>query len=362
MLRYKEIKAALLEMITSMQENEKIPSRLSLCKELDTTRVTLDKAIKELTDEGILTSEKGSGTYVAVRYPGIIQCQNSWGIIVPDIMEPIYAGIVRGIENVAQKNNINVTLCNSDSDSDKQEQYLLRLIQTGVSGMIIVPVISTNIKENCRLYDQLTKANIPFVFCNRMVEGVSAPIVTSNDYYGAYIGTKHLISMGYHKVAFISKFKYSTSTKRCYGYLTAIMESGLEINRQNIIMEEPDSGDLSGYSSMKMLLEQDPTIDAIFCFNDQLAQGVYKAIAEKGLKVSDDIGVIGYNNTLSLCERLTPELSSLSYHNTEIGKMAGDILLKLTNNKPLSGFDNYIMQPELVIRSSCLGPKKKEEC
>lgn len=361
MLRYKEIKQSLVEMISQYQKNEKLPSRPELCAKLDTTRMTLDKAIRELVAEGYLTSEKGSGTYVTGGFKPSYQQKNTWGIVVPDVMEPVYAGIVRGIENVAQEHEIGVTLCNSDSNVDKQEQYLMRMIHAGISGLILVPVISTNVKENCRLYDQLTQANIPFLFCNRMVEGVSAPVVTSNDYYGAYIGTRHLISMGYKRTAFISKICYSTSMNRCYGYLTAIMENGIEIERQNIIMKEEDGDSLPGYSSMKKLLQNDPSIDSVFCFNDRLAGGVYKAIQDMGLKVSDDIGVISYDNTVPLCDQLDPPLSSLTYQNTEIGKMAGELLWKLTNSLPLSEFSTYIMQPELVIRGSCKGPRKKPE-
>lgn len=356
MLKYKEIKKSLLEIIRGMKEQEKLPSRPFLCEKLDTTRVTLDKAIHELVDEGYLISEKGSGTYIAPMNTRELK-HNSWGIIVPNIMEPIYAGIVRGVENVAQLNNISLTLCNSDNDFQKQEKYLLRFIQSRIEGLILVPVISKDVEKNSRLYYQLMAADIPFVFCNRNVEGVDAPTVTSNDYYGAYLGTKHLISNGYKNIGFISRINYSTSINRCYGYLTAIMENKLEINRQNVIMEEEDSSELPGYISMQRLLERDPSLDAVFCFSDELAEGVYKAIKEKGLKVSDDIGVIGYNNTASLCESLTPRLTSLSYQNMEVGRIAANVLMKLINKNPISDFNIYLMQPEIVHRGSCLGRK-----
>lgn len=359
MLRYREIKMRLMDIISGMRENDKLPSRPFLCSKLDTTRVTLDKAIRELSSEGYLASKKGSGTYVTTRVGNANIGEGYWGIIIPDILEPIYSGIVRGIENVAQEHNVSVTLCNSDNDASKQEQYLNRLIHSGAAGLIIVPVISLNVRENCRLYDQVTDAKIPFVFCNRMVEGVSAPIVTSNDYYGGYIGAKHLIEHGYRRFGYISRIKYSTSTNRCHGFLTAIVESGLEIKRQNIIMVEQPSGELPGYLSMKRMLENDPTIDSVFCFNDRLAPGIYQAIEERGLRVSDDIGVISYDNTIPLCEQLTPSLSSLSYQNTEIGKKAAEILWKIIDHQPISEFNYYIMQPEIVARDSCLGPKER---
>lgn len=356
MLRYKEIKLKLTEIISELHENDKLPSRPNLCARLDTTRTTLDKAIRELVEEGTLTASNGSGTYVtslACRGNGQ---EGSWGIIVPNIMESVYSGIVRGIENIAQEHAINVTLCNSDNDAAKQEKYIKRLIHSGVSGFIMVPVINRDIRENYRLYNQLTEARIPFIFCNRTVDGISAPVVTSDDFYGSYIGTKHLIEKGYRHIAFLSQTKYTTSENRCHGYLTAILECGLEVNRHNIILEEVPSAYPAGYLSMKSLLEKDPSIDAVFCFNDRIARGVYKAIQESGKQVSADVGVIGYDNTIEVCEQSVPRLTSLSYKNVEIGQKAADILWKLINHQPVSEFDYYLLQPSIVIRESCRGP------
>lgn len=357
MLRYKEIKQKLIDIISDMREGERLPSRPVLCTRLDTTRTTLDKAIRELVEEGALTASNGSGTYVTSALGRSTEHEGYWGIIIPNIMEPIYAGIVRGIENTAQNLGVNVTLCNSDNDAEKQQQYIHRLLHSGVSGFIMVPVISRNVRENIHLYERLTEAKIPFVFCNRTVDGITAPVVTSDDFYGSYIGTKYLLEKGYQKIAFISQIKYSTSENRCHGYLTAIMEKGLPVERRNIIMEEEPNSFPTGYLSMKRLLEQDPGIDAVFCFNDRIAQGVYQAIEESGRRVSDDIGVIGYDNTSEICERLTPRLSSLSYKNVEIGQKAAELLWKLIQHQPVSAFDYYLMQPSIVERDSCRGKR-----
>lgn len=359
MLRYKEIKIRLTEMLSAMHEGDKLPSRPKLCQQLDTTRATLNKAIVELVEEGLLTTANGSGTYVSSAIGRSRENEGNWGVIVPNIMDAVYPGIVRGIENVAQRYGVSITLCNSDNNPEKQERYIRRLIRSGVSGFIMVPVIQFEIQESARLYESLMKTHIPFVFCNRSVIGVRAPVVTSNDFYGGYIGTKHLIEKGYRKIAFISKTKYTTSENRCHGYLTAIMESGLEIDRKKIILEDPalpDSNEPAGYRSMKKLLERED-IDAVFCFNDSVAVGVYQAIQEAGKRVSEDIGVIGYDNTIETCERLSPGLSSLSYKNMEIGQKAAEILWKQINHQPISEFDYYLMQPSIVQRESCLGKR-----
>jgi DNA-binding LacI/PurR family transcriptional regulator len=180
--------------------------------------------------EGMLYSRKGDGTYVAGGNDDLSIHNGNWGVIVRDVSEAFYSEIVRGVENVAQSHGINIILCNSDSDFNKQEQYIKRLIHTGVSGMIIVPILSQDPRENYRLYSQLIELKIPFVFCGRNAEGINAPVVASNDFYGGYIATKHLLEKGYRNIAYVSNRKFRTTIDRCQGYISALMENGIEIN------------------------------------------------------------------------------------------------------------------------------------
>ena len=357
MLRYKEVKSMLLDEISKCKPTDKLMSRPLLCKKFDTTRTTLDKAVKELVEEGILVSKNGSGTFIApFSKEELVQSGSNWGIIVPNIMDDVYPGIIRGAENIAQGYGINLILCNSDNNADKQEQYIRRLLISGISGFIIVPVISNDVRENLRLYSQLTDAKVPFVFCNRSIEGIDVPTVTSNSFYGGYIATKHLINRGYKNIAFISKLKYRTSIERCHGYVSALIESGIEINRGLVILDGQNDGSHDGYTEMKRLLDSDVKIDAVFCFNDYVVKGVCKAIKEYGLKVSDDIGIIGYDNS-DICTMLEPKITSVSYKNVEIGERAAELLWKMINHMPVSEFNYYLFQPEIVIRESCLGPR-----
>jgi DNA-binding LacI/PurR family transcriptional regulator len=357
MLRYKEIKQALISELLQMKADEKLPSRIELCKKLNTNRTTLDKAVKELVSEGILYSQKGSGTYIVNLIPSISSPSNSWGVIVPNVMNSIFTGLVRGVENIAHKYNINAILCNSDNETEKQKQYIGRLIASGVSGFIIVPVVSNDILENTRLYNQLISSKVPFVFCNRSVEGVTAPIVTSNDFYGGYIATKHLLAMGYQRIAYISKTRYKTSIDRCQGYLSALLENGIQINRELISIEEHSKANFYGYSSMTNMLQLEQKPDAVLCFNDSIAEGAFHAVKDAGYAISDDIGIIGYDNS-DICERFEPEITSVAYKNVEIGEMAAQVLWKMTNHELISDFEYYFFQPEIIIRESCLGPKK----
>jgi len=109
---------------------------------------------------------------------------------------------------------------------------------------------------------------------------------------------------------------------------------------------------------MKRLLVEQPQLDAVFCFNDRIAQGVCQAIKEAGRQVSDDIGIIGYDDT-ELCMEMEPKLSTVSYKSIEIGEKAARILRKMINQEPLSDFEFYLFQPNIVERDSCLGKKRE---
>lgn len=354
MLRYKEIKLQLKEMIAKIPANEKIPSRAVLCQELDTTRSTLAKAIKELETEGLLVSKGGSGTYVSMLFENEAKLSGNWGVIVPNIMDSIYPGLVRGVENIAQEFGINVNLCNSDNDSEKQEQYIKRLMISGVSGFIIVPVITNDYNENYHLYQQLSDSKIPFVFCNRGIEGIDAPIVTSNSFYGGYIATKYLLNHGYKKIAFVAKQKYSTSLERCYGYVSALIEAGKMVRDEFIIMNCDKTEELRGFREIKLLLENEDRPDAIFCFNDELVKTVYNVMNEMGLQVSTDVGIIGYDN-VDLCGMLLPPSTSVAYKIVEIGEKAAEVLKQMMQKQPISQFNYSLFQPEIIERESCKG-------
>jgi DNA-binding LacI/PurR family transcriptional regulator len=357
MLRYKEIKNMLAAEVAKMNCNDRLPSRSQLCKKLDTAKATLDKAINELMTEGLLYSKGGVGTYVANANDEASIHGGNWGVIVRDVREGIYAELVRGVENVAQSHGISIILCNSDSNFEKQEQYIKRLSHSGVSGFIIAPIVSPVAQENYRLFNQLTEMKIPFVFCNRNAEGITAPVVATNDFYGGYMATKHLLEKGYRNIAYISYQKFRTSVDRCQGYMSALMENGIAVNQKIIAIEDRSDSQPVGYEAMKNILNSGWAVDAVFCFNDKVTQGVYQAIAEAGLRVSDDIGVVGFDNS-DICEKSTPAVTSIANKTLEQGAKAAEVLYKQINQEDLSDFHFYLLHPDIVARESCLGLRK----
>lgn len=352
-LLYMRIKKYILDEVSKLPPNERILSRNQLIKKYKVTRTTIDKSISELIGEGYLYSRDGSGTYVKDRTLKNLELKENetinWCIILPNIMKDTYPGILRGIEDVANDNNINVFICNTDNDIKKQANYIYKNIDSSVRGFIIVPAISN--ENDIAPFSMLEKKKIPFIFCNRGVIGIDAPMVTSNNFYGAYIATKHLISNGYRNIAYVSGPIYSIPIERYQGYTSAIGEAGLKINEEFVIYEETFDTDKPGYYSTKKLLSQDVLPDAIFCFNDIVAKGAYEAITEAGFKVGQDIGLAGYDNTY-ICESLPKKLTSVKFKTYETGVKAAETLLKMMKGETLIHNNITVLQPELIIRES----------
>lgn len=354
MLRYLEIKSQLLEITDRMQPGEKLMNRCTLCKMLDTTRTTLDKAIRELVDQGVLVSRKGSGTFLS---GGLITPQKgikNWCVIVPNF-ENVYARLVSGIESEARRRDVNVILCCSDDNFSRQEHLIHRLIASGADGFIIVPVITDSPQENLKLYSQLVNMTIPFVFCNRGIEGINVPVVSSNDSYGSYIATKLLITRGYRKIGFIASRKYVTSIQRCHGYMSALQEAGIQIDRR-LIFFPPSAVAVDYTGHVKRMIEKEEA-DGFFCFNYSVGADVAGTVEKCGKKVSDDIGIIAYDNG-GPNDIGGAALSTVGSRAGEIGAKAAQVLGRIiSGDEPKSDFDGYLFKPEITDRQSCRGKK-----
>lgn len=357
-MRYQEIKEQLIKTISQLEPGTRLPSRPMLCTQMDTNRTTLDRAIKELESEGVLCSRNGSGTYVIGLISGKVQTTENWGIIVPNVMDHVYPSLARGIENIACRYGINVILCNSDNDAEKQNRYIKRLLLSSVSGFIIVPVIASSAELTSHLYGTLLDSQIPFVFCHRGVEGVRVPVVKSNDFYGGYLATRHLLSRGYRNIAYIARVEYSTSVERYQGYVSALQECGLPVQRERIFLPQEDNPN-GIYQFTSRLLAQDAALDAVFCFNDYVAQEVCRAVRDADKCISGEIGVIGYDN-LPLDSSTSPKITSLAFKSLEIGEQAAELLYEMIHHKESQNYLRYyLFQPTIVVRESCLGPEGK---
>ena len=182
MLRYLEVKQAILDRITQQEPNTRLPSRSEMCGEFLISRTTIDRAIADLVSEGYLYSVAGSGTYVAdlnAAETTVRRDVMNIGVLVPNIMHDTYPGILRGIQDVMQKQSVNVVICNTDNDYVKQQSSVRRLINSHVDGLMVVPAIINGEVMQEQFYNEFLTLNVPLVFCNRGIAGSSTALAAS---------------------------------------------------------------------------------------------------------------------------------------------------------------------------------------
>lgn len=351
---YVRVKNELLDYIEGLPDNTKIPTRTELVEQFHVTRTTVDRAISELIGEGYLSAKVGSGTYVSKdKKPSMVFSHpiDSWGLILPNIAQNSYPELARAVEDVCSSSMINLIVCNTDNDSQKEYRYMQKLINSHVSGIIIVPAVNNIFLDG---YQELKDHGIKYVLCNRRVEGLSAPKVIANDYLGAYMVTRHMLSKGWKKPAYISGVYYSTSEQRYIGYQSALYESNINLQNDYVVFAENLTKPYLelGYEAMKRMLKLPDPPDSVVCFNDILAVGVYQALEEAGLKPGKDIGVVGYDNT-HLSSELPVKLTTVRFPSYEIGRKASEILLDMVNGVEYQENHTVLFHPELMIRDSC---------
>ncbi|HHY81894.1 MAG TPA: substrate-binding domain-containing protein [Clostridiales bacterium] len=353
---YQSIKEKIKNDTKDLKPGSRIPSRVELIKQYNVTHTTIEKAISELIGEGYLYTLEGSGTFIAKKEDKSKEISiQTWGLIIPNILTDTYPGILRGVEDFAHEKDINIVVCNTDHDIAKQDHYIRKLVSTKVNGIIIVPAIYSSSAD----FQYLVSKKIPFVFCNRGVWNINAPQILSNNYYGSYLATKHLINIGYKNIAFLSYPYYSHTVARYQGYLAALYEHNMPIHDELVIFESSFDDPSTGYESGKQLFSYEIKPDAVVCCNDSIAKGLYKAVAELGLVVGKDLGVIGYDDS-TICEMLPVKLTSIYYPKYETGYTAAQVLWKLVNGEKINKNYTKILKPELRIRESC-GYKRKQE-
>lgn len=356
-LKYLLIKQELTKFISSFSANQRIPSRKFICRKWNISRRTADKIISELQREGVVYCIKGSGTYVSLQQSrettGGWNRKRHWAVIIPDISSGIYTKVFAGIEEFALSHNIDFVICQTFDDVTTEFALVQREIASDIDGLIIVPAITTT--ENFRNYNYIVRSGIPFVFWQRSVDYMlNIPQFLLNGYYGGYIATKHLLDQGYRKISYLAPSRFRSSMDRYMGYCAALSEAGIDINPCWVRIGIPQ--DSKYHCAAKLLQQADPP-DAFVCFVDSLAAVVVQAIWDMNLRVSDDVGVIGFEGVATwLDQDLNLGLTYVDINCYESGRSAAESLWALmTQEHPK--IETRIFAPKLIIRNTCCGKK-----
>jgi LacI family transcriptional regulator len=275
------------------------------------------------------------------------------GMMIPNCSNPFFAELIRGIEDTCFAADFNVILCNSDDDANKQRKYIRVLTEKQVDGLIIF-----SSGGDTELSNLLREIEMPRILLDREVEQVNADLVEVDHEAGAWIATRHLIDLGHKRIACISgPLDLAPARQRLNGYRRALAEAGLPVSPK----WEVDGGFTSemGFSAMQRLLVLGQTPSAVFAANDLMAIGAICAGTAHGLRVPQDISVVGFDD-IALAAYSSPPLTTVVQPKHQLGAMAASFLIERIAH-PDRPLRREILQPKLCLRKSTMAyPEDKE--
>ena len=273
----------------------------------------------------------------------ILKKTNMVGLIIPDITNPYYAFISKGVSAYLDKIGYGLILCNSDRNKENEKKYCEFLAQKRVDGIILIPIRFA--KES---YDVFIKNAIPLVLVDNYVNDLNVSFITNDNYTGARKIVQHLIGRGYKRIgAILGDSASSASNDRLRGYVDVLKENGIEIDCALQIHSKATFED--GVKYAKDLI--DLHVDAIFAINDTVALGVFKYCFENGVNIPEDLGLAGYDD-IEQAGMLSIPLTTVHQKKHIVGEKAAEILINEINSPELAK-QKIIIQPELIIRKSC---------
>lgn len=266
------------------------------------------------------------------------------GVVIPDITNPYFSELVKGIEEEANSKDYNILLCNSYLNHQKEIRYLNILKDKVVDGIIFMTTDQT--KEQEVFFEKYDKAVITI---GRSLEGISISSVDIDNFLSAYVAVNYLISLNHKRIGMVRGplINKSAGNNRYEGYIKAIEQSGIVYDHKLIVEGSFSSKD--GYNAMSRLLNIKNPPTAVFFANDDMAVGGISCIVSNGLKVPEDISVVGFDD-IPIASIFIPSLTTIKQPIFEMGKSAVTNLIKKIKGKTVE--KHKVFETELVIRNS----------
>ncbi len=270
---------------------------------------------------------------------------NMLGMIVPDITNPFFPLVVRGVEDTAYREGYRLVLCNADNDPAKEEKYLEDLLSYSMAGLIVIPSVDSRIVS---VLNESRREN-RVVCVDRAPDDWTGDSVTVDNEEGAYKAVRHLVDMGHRCIATITgPLHVPNAIQRLAGYNRALSEAGIEIAPEYV--QEGRFERISGYQKAQTLLRLLPRPTAIFAANDLIALGVLAALREAKIACPKDMSVVGFDD-LEVTFFTDPPLTTVAQPAYQLGVKAANALLSRMKGEA-TGRQVLTLDTELRIRQS----------
>jgi LacI family transcriptional regulator len=328
-----------------------------IARDLGVSVVTVSKVLRGNTDISDETRKRVLKRMKELNYQPNMMARGlatgktyTVGLVVPDLVHPFFAEFAKALSGQLRPANRALILASSEEDPEIEQQEIRTLLRRGVDVLLIA-----SCQASLRNFYDLGEQRTPYLLFDRNFPHLAAHFVGSNDVRVGELATEHLLSLGRTRIAHIGGKNTSPSFDRLRGFRNAMDAVRLPVPESYVVIRErvEESGDAVGFAAMQELLRQDPRPDAVFCYNDLTAVGAIEAVLQSGLRVPEDVAIIGCGN-FRYADYLKVPLSSIDHGTAELGRIAGEFALDLSTN-PEQPPKSVLLEPTLVVRRSTAG-------
>ena len=271
------------------------------------------------------------------------------GIIVPEIVHHFFSQIIDGAEKYANEHGYTVMVCISNESYAKEVSNIAVLTNGSIDGLIVSIAKETQESQNFKHFEDLIKDGFPLVLYDRIIEGLQCDKVIIDDIGGAYKAVEHLLEVGSKRIALLTTKDYVTvGALRKEGYLKALTANNIAID-ESLVYKIDDKLDLSEQIEKVINVPNPP--DGILAVNEIYAANALKAAKARGLKIPEDIAIIGFTSGL-ISEFTSPPLSSVVQHGFLMGQHAAELLINRIENKAPEEFKKEVISTNIKVRKS----------
>jgi GntR family transcriptional regulator of arabinose operon len=331
---------------------ERLPSMSVLSEQYQVSDITVRTALRELVSRGLLESRRGSGFYIKAQRPETVS-RTADKLIAMVILtgnsstHSFFGGVVSSAEAQCRAEGYRMIVA-TNHDSAEEEAQQIQELADEVAGLIIAPA-SRGIAYGA--YTMLLERKIPFVFIDRYVEKLSVPVIATDNEKGGYLATHHLLQIGRRRIYAVTEWNVTSVQERLRGYRRALQESGIAFDPALVLGQFP-VGEHAYLLVKQMLQDKAPTEPfALFALSDAIAQQCYAAIKEAGLRIPEDVAIVGFDDA-PYAPYLDPPLSTVRQDLKGMGATAAQLLLDIIRFGDQRRPPSVRLSPELIVRNS----------
>ncbi|NLX08007.1 MAG: GntR family transcriptional regulator [Phycisphaerae bacterium] len=353
--RYLALKADLRDQILRgrIAQGSQIPPEHELCRRYGISRNTVQRAVRDLVREGLVTRHRGRGSFVRFRRSD--HQQTLVGVLWPrhSGRPGAYEEVLHGVERAAEEAGFHLTTADTRNDPVRSIELAKHFNESKTVGALFIPTQGLDCDQvNREVIRTLRDAGQQVVLIDTDLDGgESLSSVVSRNFEGSYAVTRHLIGLGYRRIAHLRGPHNSTTEERLAGFAAAVREAGLAIRPEYTLMVAARDVDEQGVQEVDVFKAMAEPPEAVVCIHDLIALNVLRRCAERGIRVPEDLAVVGFDD-LHQARVCSPPLTTVRQQLFTMGKRAMEILVQRIRGET-PGPVKERLACELVVRRSC---------